>query len=123
MVANVAYLPKVCIHHYCHGEIVIFKNSRISAKMLKTEDLEKKKITYTKHIKIQSCHTGVIFNKNNMAWKRKQCVNNHIQIMSYHTGNVYCGVVPNFQLLIFLTRKQMISIPTTFLEFVLTFII
>ena len=25
VVANVVYLPKVCIHHYCHGDIVILK--------------------------------------------------------------------------------------------------
>ena len=29
--------------------------------MLKTEGLGKKKIEYMKHIKIQSCHMGVIF--------------------------------------------------------------
>ena len=46
VVVNVAYLPKVCIHHYYHSVIVIFKNSRISAKMLKTEGLGKKKILH-----------------------------------------------------------------------------
>ena len=44
VVENVAYLPKVCIHNYYHGVIVIFKNSSISSKMLKTEDLGGKKI-------------------------------------------------------------------------------
>ena len=51
MVANVAYLPKSYIHHYCNGNIVIKKNLRISAKKLKTESLGKKKIAYMKHIK------------------------------------------------------------------------
>ena len=37
--------------------------------------------------------------------------------------NVYCDVVPNVQALIFLTRIQMISIPTTFFQIVFTFII
>ena len=41
---NVAYLPKVCIHHYYHGVIVIFKSSSISAKILKTEGLGENKI-------------------------------------------------------------------------------
>ena len=36
VVANVAYLPKVYIHHFFHGKIIILKNSRISVKMLKT---------------------------------------------------------------------------------------
>ena len=44
VVANVAYLPEVYIHHYCHGDTVVLKNSRISAKILKTEGLGKKKI-------------------------------------------------------------------------------
>ena len=44
VVANVAYLPKVYIHHYCHGEIVILKNLRISSKMLKREGLGEKQI-------------------------------------------------------------------------------
>ena len=43
--------------------------------------------------------------------------------MRYHSVNVYCGVVPNVQALIFLTRKQMVSIPTPVLPFVFTFII
>ena len=51
MVANVAYLPKLYIHHYCHVEIVIFKKSRILAKTLKTEGLGENKIAYMKHIK------------------------------------------------------------------------
>ena len=53
VVANVAYLPKLYIHNYYHGVIVIRKNSRISAKMLKTEGLGKNKIAYIKHIKLQ----------------------------------------------------------------------
>ena len=54
---------------------------------------------------------------------RQQYLNTHIHIMNYHTGNVYCNVVPNVQGLIFLTRKQMISIPTPVLQFAYTFII
>ena len=42
VVANIAYLTKVYIHHYHHGVIFILKNSRISAKMLKTEGLGEK---------------------------------------------------------------------------------
>ena len=82
-----------------------------------------KEIAYMKHIKIQSCNMGVIFTPKHMTWQRKQCVRNHSQIMCYHTGNVYWGVVPNVQALIFLTRKQMISIWTPVLQFVFTFII
>ena len=66
---------------------------------------------------------GIIFTPKHITWQRKQCVHTHSQIMHYHTGNVYCGVVPNFQALIFLNRKQMISIPTPVLQLVFTFII
>ena len=65
---------------------------------------------------------GVIFIPKHMTWKRQQCVHNHYKIMCYHTGNVYCDFVPNVLALIFLTRKQMISIPTPVLQFVFTFI-
>ena len=100
-----------------------FKNSRISSKILKIEGTGKKKITYTKHLKIQSCHMGVIFTPKNIKWKRQQCVHTHSHIMHYHTGNVYCDVVPNIQALIFLTRKQILSIPTLVLQLVFKLII
>ena len=66
---------------------------------------------------------GVIFTPKHMTWKRHQCVHTQSQTIIYHTRNVYCDVVPNFQVLIFLTRKQMISIPTPVLQFDFTFII
>ena len=91
--------------------------------MLKTEGLGGKQIAYMKHIKIQLCHMGVIFKPKHITWQRKQCVHTHSHIICYHTGNVYCDVVPNVQALIFLTRKQMISIPTPVLQFAFTFII
>ena len=91
--------------------------------MLKPEGLGEKKIAYMKHIKIQSCHMGVIFTPKHMTWQSQKCVHTHSNIMPYHTGNVYCDVVPNFQALIFLTRKQMISIPTPVLQLLFTFII
>ena len=46
----------------------------------------------------------------------------HNQIIQYHTENVYCNVVPNFHVLIFLIKKQMISIMTQPLQFVFIFI-
>ena len=52
MVENVAYLPKVYIHHYYHGVIFTLKNLRIAAQMLKTEGLGEKQIAFMKHIKI-----------------------------------------------------------------------
>ena len=91
--------------------------------MLKIEGLEKNQITNIKHIKIRSCHMGVVFTPKPMTWQSQKCVYTHSQIMCYHTGNVSFNVVPNFQSLIFLTRKQMINIPTPVLQFVFTFII
>ena len=55
--------------------------------------------------------------------QRQRCVNIHSQIINYHTGNLYCDVVPNVQALIFLTRNQMISIPTPVLQLFFIFII
>ena len=66
---------------------------------------------------------GIIFTPNRMTRKRKQCVHNHSQIMRYNTGNMYCDVVQNVQELIFLNRKQIISILTPVLQLVFTFII
>ena len=91
--------------------------------MLKTEGLGKKQIVYMKHIKIQSCHMGVIFTPKHITWQRKQYVHTNSQIMRYHTRNVYCDGVPNVQALIFLNRKQMIIIPTPVLQKLFTFII
>ena len=99
------------------------KNLSISSNMLKKKALGENKIACMKHIKIQSCHMGVIFAPNHMTWQSQQFVNTHSHIMCYLTGNVYCYVVPNFQALIFLTRKHIINIPTPFLQLVFTFII
>ena len=64
MVVSVAYLPKVYIHHYFHGLIVIQENSRIKAKILKTEGLGKKKIhiyeTYKNTVMLHGPHIYVI---------------------------------------------------------------
>ena len=69
--------------------------------MVKTEGLGKDKIACMKHIKIQSCHMGVIFTPKHMEWQRQQCVHAHSQIMRYHTGNVYlrcCAKCPSINL-------------------------
>ena len=60
---------------------------------------------------------------NHMERQRQKSVHTNSQIMSYHTGNLYCDVVPDFQALIFLTRKQMISILTPVLQLFFTLII
>ena len=82
VVANVAYLPKLCIHNYYFGVIVIKKSSRISEKMLKTEGLRGNQIAYMKHIKMYSCHMGVIFTPKHMKWQSQQCVHTNSKIMS-----------------------------------------
>ena len=92
-------------------------------KLSKQKVWEKGKFAYMKQIKIQSCHMGTIFTPKHTTWQRQQCVHTRSQIMCYRTGNVYCDVVPNVQALIFLTRKQKISILTPVLQFVFTFII
>ena len=100
-----------------------FENLRISVKMLKTQCLGGNNIAYMKHIKIQPCHMGVNFTPKNMTWQRQKCVHTHSHIMRCRTGNLYFDVVPNVQALIFLTRKQIISIPTQVLLFVFAVII
>ena len=91
--------------------------------MLKTEGLGKKQMAYTKHIKTQSCRMGVIFTPKHMTQKSQQCVHTNSQIMRYDTRNMYYDVVTNVQVLILLTRKNMISIPSLVLQLVFTFII
>ena len=100
------------------------KKSQVSQpKCSKQKVWGKSKFAYMIIIKMQSCHIGVIFTPKHMTWQRQQCVHTQSQIMCYHTGNFYCDVVPNVQALIFLTRKQMIIIPTPVLQLVFAFII
>ena len=66
---------------------------------------------------------GVIFKPKYMIGKMQQCVCIHIQIMHYHIGNVLCDVVTDLKTLIILTNKQMMNIPTLFLQFDFKFII
>ena len=66
---------------------------------------------------------GIIFISKHLIWQRQKCVNIHSHIMHYHTRNVYFDVVPNVHVLILLTKKQMINVPTLVLQFDFTFII
>ena len=61
---------------------------------------------------------GLIFTPNHMKWQSQKFVYTHSWFVRYYNGNVYCNVVPNVQALIFLTRKQMISILTPVLQLV-----
>ena len=102
---------------------LLFKKTQVyQPKWSKQKVSEKANCIYDNY-KIQSCHMGIIFTQNHMTWKRQKYVIHHSMFMCYHTGNVYWYVVPNFLVLISLTRKQMISIPTPFLKFVFEFII
>ena len=101
MVANVAYLLKVYIHHYCHGKIIIKKTQGSQPKFSKQKVWGKSKFTYMKHIKIQSCHMGVIFMPKHMTWKRQHCMHTHSQIIIHHTVNVYlrcCAKCPSINI-------------------------
>ena len=51
VVANVAYLPRVCIHHYFHGVIVIKKTQGPQPKCSKQKFWGKSKFIYMKLIK------------------------------------------------------------------------
>ena len=82
------------------------KNSKIKSKIIKSEGLVKKNITYMKHIKIRWCHMGVMFMPKHWIWKRLQFSHIISLIMHLHTGNVHCGAVPNVCVSIFLTKKQ-----------------
>ena len=83
------------------------KNSRIKAKILKSEGLVIKHITYIQHIKIQWFHMEVIFMPKHLIWKIQQCAHILILIMQFHTVNVYCGAVPTVLVSIFLTKKEL----------------
>ena len=88
---------KVYIHHYYHGVIVIKKDSKIIAKMLKIEGLWGKSNRIDKtHKNTVMPHGRRIYAKH-LTRKRKQCVHIQSQIMHYHTENVSCDVVPDVQ--------------------------
>ena len=118
------------LHIYQNYTLIIFfmawlvlKKTQGSQQKCSKKKVWGKKIAYMKHVKIQWCHMGVISTPKNMIRQRKECVHIHSQITRYHTGNIYYDVVPNVKALIFLTRKQMLSIPTPVLQFVFIIII
>ena len=110
VVVNVEFMLKVYIHYCYPGVIGIWKNWKIKSKMLKAEGLVKNHTIYMKHIKTQWWHMGVILMPNRLIRKRKQCAHILSLIMHFHTVNVYYGAVPNLDVSIFLTKKQIISI-------------
>ena len=99
------------------------KNPKIKAKMLKTEGLVKKHITYMKHIKFSDA-TWMSYLCQSI-WYVKGCKCVHILglIVHCHTGNVSCGAVLTVHVSIFLTNKQIISIQTQHPQYGFTFII
>ena len=103
--------------------LLVFKKLKDKSQNAQRRRSGENKIAYMKHIKIRSCHMGVIFTPKHMIWQRQQCVHIHSKIMHYHTGNVSCDVVTNVQAQIFLIKKQMINITTLVHQFVFTFII
>ena len=98
------------------------KNWNIKSKMIKAEVLMKKRITYTKHIKITSWHMEFMFIQKHLIRKRLQCAHILSMIMHFHTGNVYCGVVLTVHVSIFLTMKRIISIKKKHPQLGFTFI-
>ena len=103
---NVAFMLKVYIHHCYPSVIGIWKNSMIKAKMLKSEGLVRKHITYIQHIKIQWCHMGFIFMPKHQIRQILKCEHILSLIMHFHTGNVFYSYVLNVLVSIFLTKKQ-----------------
>ena len=51
----------------------------------------------------------VIFMPKHLIWKMQQCAHILILIMHFHTRTVYCGVVLNVHISIFLTKKKIKS--------------
>ena len=81
MVANVVYLQKVYIHHYCHGEIVIEKNQGSHPKFSKQKVWVKKKIRmYETYKSTVMPHGRHIYSKA-YDTENEKCLNIHIQIM------------------------------------------
>ena len=88
VVVNVVYKKKYTFLNTIMAWLV-FKNWNIKAKIPKAEGLGEKTIAYMKHIKVHSCHMGVISMSKHLIWKSQQCVIIHSQIIHYNTGNVY----------------------------------
>ena len=62
--------------------------------------------------KIQWCHMDVKFVPKHLIWKWLKCVHILIMIIHFYTGNLYHDAVLNVHVLIFMTKKQIISIQT-----------
>ena len=65
---------------------------------------------------------GVIFIPKHLIWQRLQCAHILSLIVHFHTGNLYCGVVLNVHVSIFLTKKQIKKMKKKNLQLVFTFI-
>ena len=78
-------------------KIFLFEQNQGSQpKFSKQKVWGKRKLAYTKHIKIQSCHMGIIFTPKHMTWHRQKRVQTHSLTMHYHTGNVYLRCCDKF---------------------------
>ena len=89
MVENVAYLPKVYIHHYYHGVIITLKLKDISPNAQNRMSGGKTNRIYETYKNIVMPHERHIYAKTYYI------VHTHSRIMRYHTGNMYYDVVPN----------------------------
>ena len=122
MVLNVEFFTKGIQLSLLSWRGRYLKNSKIKAKIIKTEGLVKKHITYMKHIKIKSCHMDVIFMPKHLIWNKLQCAHILSLIMQLHTGNVYCSVLLTSHVSILLTNKQITRIQTKHPQYSFTFI-
>ena len=122
MVLNLLYIPKLHITHYYHDLIGIEK-SKIKPKILKTEGLVKNKICiYEMYKNIVMPHGHHIYSKASDMESATMCKYPHSDHGLPHWERVL-QCCAKCRVLIFLTKKQMISIRTQPLHFDFSFII
>ena len=122
MVVNVDFFTKSIHSPLISWSDRCLKKLKYQIQNIQNRRSSEKHITYMKHIKIHSCHMGIIFMPNQMIWHKLQCVHILSLIMQFHTGNVYCGAVLTVHVSILLTNKQIIIIQTQHPQYCFTFI-
>ena len=120
VVVIVEYLPKIFMHIYCHGRIVIWINSNIKFKIHKIEALVKCLIAFLRHIKL--CHATQASYLSNIIW------HGYVKNLGILTIPTYVNTLKMLRCyeishtLIFHAKNQIGIIPKHLLQYVFMFI-
>ena len=124
MVVNVVFLIKVYICHCYHGVIVIWKNLKIKAKMIKIEGLVKKSHhIYETYKNTVMPHGRHIYAKEYDIAQATMCAYTQYDHAPPHWKFLLWCCTESVHVSIFLTKKHIIIIQTRHPQYSFTFII